>query len=409
MDLNYKIDKNAIILSMGWLLILIIPSFLMVLKITSSFSSGLVIVVIFIMTIIFICYGRLLFAIKMQKIFIYFICFLCFCFLQFLINTIERDLLFDDNKFFISIVGVVIVFFSSVSICYYLLDVSNSVFNKACKIIGVVLIFNAIISLFGFDVFHSGLSKPNFFFQEPSHFVLVAYSFIIYFSILLKSKWRILLLIFVIFWALYVQNATMLSVVLISIFISFRLNFLSIITLLLIFICGGCFLDFSNLSYFSDRLALSSDSNNLSVLVLVQGWENAIDTLTHISIFGVGLQQFGIVTILGTASYKIQSLIGFNLNLYDGGSLAPKIIGEFGVIGVFIVVIYIKYLIGIFLNLKRMQRVDIYYDNKILFAYSVILGSFIDFFIRGTGYFSPSIYMFIISMIYLNFIKKVRS
>ncbi|UKA07005.1 hypothetical protein [Photobacterium damselae] len=248
--------------------------------------------------------------------------------------------------------------------------------------------------------FNTGLAKPTFFYQEPSHFALVAAPFILYFTFTLKRKFCLLLLMFSAFWALYIQNATMLFIVLMASWVSLRVNFFYLILLLLSAVTLLIFSNPDGLAYFQERIILSSDSNNLSVLVLIQGWENALKTLQEFSIFGAGFQQFGVGTALGSASDKINQLIGFGLNLYDGGSLAPKIIGEFGILGILVIIYYCFIFISSVNKLKYLNKDS---DKILIFSYCSIISVFVEIFIRGAGYFTPSLFMFLISLFYLKF------
>ncbi|WP_318447942.1 hypothetical protein [Photobacterium leiognathi] len=406
MDLSYKINKKAIVFSLGWLFIIVMPSFLMVLKLTSSFSFGLILSSFLIFSILSIFKFNYLLTLKCSKIFLFLFFVLFYMLFQYLLNNLilQNFKIIDTGRFYAGIFGFSLTFICCVYIAYYLISVNDNVFYRASKIVGSFLIINSVFSLLKIDIFNTGLAKPTLFYQEPSHFALVVAPFVIYFSLILKRTYSLFLLVFVAFWALYIQNATMIIVFLIALWISLRIRLLNLIIGLTIFISLVALLEPSSLTYYKERIILSPDSDNLSVLVLLQGWENAILTLKDNSFFGAGFQQFGVGTALGSASDKIHELIGIYLNLYDGGSLAPKLIGEFGILGVGAVIYYCFIFI---LSVNKIKSIDRNSNRIIIFSYCSIIGVFIDFFIRGTGYFSPSVYMFIISMFYLKFKKSI--
>jgi hypothetical protein len=285
----------------------------------------------------------------------------------------------------------------ALSIAASLKMVSDEYFHKSCMMISIILFCNGLISLSQIDFFGTGLGKPSFIYLEPSHFALAVAPFISYYCLTATRVKGILMLLFVSGWAVYIQNMTMMLAVLIAYLLSTRKNLvLSLSALLLV---GGTlviFIDADKLSYFSDRLSLSGSSDNLSVLVLYQGWDNAIKTLTS-SWLGGGFQQFGITTLTGDISEKLYQLLGFDINQFDGGSTAPKVIGEFGLFGLIWLVVYLIAFFSLFRRI-RTQSIE---SKKDLFASTVIITSSLEFFVRGVGYFSPLLFMFAVSIFYL--------
>jgi hypothetical protein len=89
---------------------------------------------------------------------------------------------------------------------------------------------------------------------------------------------------------------------------------------------------------------------------------------------------------------KYKELIGKDVNLTDAGLTAPKIISEFGVLGILGLMVYLKQFRTILRRLKNTNHL------KIIFAYSIFLSFSIDLFIRGIGYFNPPFFLFITSL-----------
>lgn len=326
--------------------------------------------------------------------------FLCFVMAHFYLVSLYY---FDFNQVDIqrfSLSYLTLIFFM---VCALLIEtsmrrVSDDYFHQSCMVISLVLFFNAIISLSKIDVFSTGLAKPTFIYLEPSHFALVAAPFISYYCLTTTRLKGIAALLFVACWAGYIQNMTMLIAALLAFVLSTRRNLVvAVLALILLVVMLFMAIDLESISYFNDRLSFSSSSDNLSVLVLYQGWENAIKTLTQLSWFGGGFQQFGITTLTGEASTKLHQLLGFDINQFDGGSTAPKIVGEFGFFGIMALCIYLISLTVLFRKI-RTRRIK---SRKTLFASTVVMTSVLEFFVRGVGYFSPSLLMFAVSIFYL--------
>jgi len=281
---------------------------------------------------------------------------------------------------------------------------SPSLLNSVVKACLVVLVVNALISTSQIDFFSTGLNKPTFFFLEPSHFALAISPFLIYASFALSRVNATLLILFFGFWGLYIQNFTMIISVVMAFILSTRLNAV-ISSFVFVFAVGITVALWGPevFSYFTDRLVISGDTDNLSVLVLLQGWENAIRTLTEQSYLGGGFQQFGVTTVYGEISDKLLSMLGFNINQYDGGGTASKIVGEFGAFGI---VAIVAYLFGFFRSVSMLRKRQ-YASTVELFFSSVYVASFLEFFIRGVGYFSPLMYLFCVSIFYF-YIQKFK-
>ena len=56
---------------------------------------------------------------------------------------------------------------------------------------------------------------------------------------------------------------------------------------------------FGDIDYFVGRAVLSADSDNTSVLVLLQGWETARMSIERTHGWGAGFQQFGVTNFGG--------------------------------------------------------------------------------------------------------------
>lgn len=159
-----------------------------------------------------------------------------------------------------------------------------------------------------------------------------------------------------------------------------------------------------SLDYFFARLSLT-DSENLTALVFLQGLE-----LINVALgrgFGLGFQMLGSnLTPMLDVSEKIYQMTGRYMNLEDGGFLAAKLISEFGFVGFifagwyvfsFIKILFDSFfLCGVFSNYVS-------YDSRIknVMAASTFLGFFVEFFLRGYGYFSPTLFFMLAFLFFL--------
>ncbi len=404
---------QAILMFLSASMILFFPSLTMILLRQSSFTLGIVVASLCtsLFLSIYFCLHRTL-KFDQSVIFVLFTILSCYCFIVFHLFLVNQQLPMlievDAKRFFFSFVCLFIVVLSAFLIALYLKSISNAkLFFDVVNVCGVLLLLNGLISLTKIDFFSTGLSKPTFLFLEPSHFALVVTPFLIFFCLTLSRNKAILLLFVVASWAGHIQNLTLFFGVALAFAISSRQNLIFAALLFTLFI-GALItlLGIENLSYFTDRLVLSDDSDNLSVLVIFQGWQNAIETLTTQSYLGGGFQQFGITTVYGSVSDKLYALLGFSINQFDGGSTAPKLVGEFGVFGIAFLCVYLFFYVKFFLMLRNrnvsLSKVD-------MFFYAIFIASFLEFFIRGVGYFSPLMYLFIVSVFYFSVqISKVK-
>lgn len=160
-----------------------------------------------------------------------------------------------------------------------------------------------------------------------------------------------------------------------------------------------------DVEYFSSRLSFD-DTDNLTTLVWLQGWDLALNNFMSTTGLGLGFQMLGQDgTKLSDISYKASEIAGGFQNLDDGGFVAAKLVAEFGVVGLMLVAIYGVVFVRFLLVLGNKDMVIPFslsrrfhshaapmFLNAILFAFVV------EFLFRGFGYFSPSVF-FLLSAI----------
>lgn len=377
------------------LCIFILPSLMTVVAGATSFASGLVVSCV-IAIAISILSGRCWFGLGGVTLFSAFLFLSCLFFVHFLLIGMYSDLRGQDlYRLATSIIIVSFFSFSALVISSRIKKVSDCSFNSAISFTAIALLINGIAGTLKIDFFNTGLAKPTLAFQEPSHLIICAIPFIIYYYKIMQSKIkRAILISVVLFYGAYVQNLTTILAVLFVMCISSRKTILAAICTLIVVTLLYIIIPDENITYFTSRMNIN-DVNNISLLVLIQGWENAILTL-HIKPFGVGFQQFGIASEIGDATYTLRSIASQDLNVLDGGSTAPKIIGEFGVFGILFIIFYVFYIFSISRKLKRIND-----DKKLIFMYSCIMATFFDMFVRGAGYFTPTMFMGVVSVMYI--------
>jgi hypothetical protein len=260
------------------------------------------------------------------------------------------------------------------------------------------LVLNAIISLCGFKLFPYSTYKPVGIFSEPSHFALILAP-LLAFACGTKARNYRLALIFFFVWGLVIENLTTLVAVILSLLITvrFAISKNAFITIIVISVFTAVSVQVIDTDYFLSRLEISNESNNLSVLVLLQGWETSVEMIKMTGAWGVGFQQFGFIDVSGEIIEKIANLGEEGLNKLDGGSMAAKITGEFGVLGLAAIFMIVIQAFRAYLRLKSAKLNDCS-GGQILLSASLFT-YVIELFARGVGYFSPTGFLVLCALI----------
>ncbi|CAM6657869.1 hypothetical protein [Enterobacter intestinihominis] len=372
------------------------PSLLMVLFGASSFSSGLLVVCL-LFVFLFIVSSKRQIHIKsllMASVVFFLVAMIATHFLMVSL-FFGGGLSSDYGRMVSSLVMLSFMSLSSILVCSYIGNIKDEDFAKSLKMIAALLIANGIIGMLGLDVFNTGLIKPVLAFQEPSHFILCSIPFFIYFHKIAKTTTAkaLLILLFIVF-GLYVKNLIAIASVLFVVSISSKKTFVALMVISIVSATAYYLTPPEYMTYFADRINVNNTSN-MSLLVLIQGWENAILSFDK-NPFGEGFQQMGITTAIGDATQSLRLMAGADVNILDGGSTAPKIIAEFGVFGVLSLIAYMFIFIKIAYKLKSSAG-----DRRTIFMYSCFLATFFDLFVRGAGYFTPTMFMGVTSLMYI--------
>ena len=144
------------------------------------------------------------------------------------------------------------------------------------------------------------------------------------------------------------------------------------------------------------------DSVNLSMLSYQSGWERIYVNLKDYYGIGLGFQQLGFLGSPGEIMKTFGSIGAQGMNRFDGSFVASKFISEFGILAVMVLVAYLVYFARNAWWLREVSKnggetVDC---RKVFFLACFVMFS-IDLFIRGTGYFSSSGFLFIASLMWI--------
>ena len=245
--------------------------------------------------------------------------------------------------------------------------------------------------------------KDMILFTEPSHYALCFAPFLFYATYTSsKDRYAILYIMFGVGLALILESLTLLVSCSMIIFLCFGRRFLIFI---LMFAALAVVSTFVDLGYYTQRLNMSSDNENLSTLVFLSGWERAYLSFTDSYGFGLGFNQLGIVGPPGKLQLLIQNILhGPRLNVRDGGTLGSKLIAETGWLGLTLLIFYFFASINILKNVmfRRIQ------GSKDVFFCGVFLLFSIEVFVRGMGYFSILSFLFLSSMYWIHRTKILK-
>jgi hypothetical protein len=384
------------------------PSLVMVQFAVSSLAVGAVLSYILILSILLVFGIPVGFSKSPSKIFI------IYSLALFIHGSVVC--IFSANFDFYRFIGSYLVFslmYTSILVFKNLFDLNfftNYIINKTIISMFKLIVFFGVVAFFlniSPNIKYSQLNKGVFPFFEPSHFGLSVSPFLFYYinSNINKFSKAFFLFIFISF-LVVINNLTILVVTVFAIFFMLKgkkeyfLGFVLLFPTLILII-------FNNVDYYSSRM-IQNDSDNLSTLVWLQGWENALIMFKRTFGLGVGFQQFGIGGLSGNATEAISILRAGDenstLNQLDGGTLGAKIIGEFGLIGIIVVVYITKLCVLSIYRLKFDDRVK--FNSIQLFSLCIISSFLIEIFVRSMSYISNPMFFFLMALTILKCSKN---
>ncbi|MFM0505053.1 hypothetical protein [Paraburkholderia caffeinilytica] len=228
-------------------------------------------------------------------------------------------------------------------------------------------------------------SKSVFPFTEPSQLGITLAPILIFACVTSAGTRRLFYICSFFAFAVVLQNVTLIVTCLIATAVCIRLRYVLVLLALLI-----PMLLKADLGYYLDRLDFSDQNQNLSALVFVQGWQFIGEAWARTHGLGYGFQQLGTTESNSAAGQLIYALIGFDLNVFDGGFNFSKLVSEGGLLGLLLGVIYTIKAATALVFLRRVARGRRDADVLATFSASMIAGYLLEMFIRGQGYFSPA-------------------
>ena len=311
--------------------------------------------------------------------------------------------------------------------------INKNTFSKLSRIFFIIFI---ILSFFAWLDYFYHVPLFNFInyplsifpFVEPSHFALVYGMIGIPLIIDRSVKVNIFVIANFSFFSMNFPSITLTLFTLLTLvlFIMKDGNKFKKVLYISIFLLITLFFYQSNLdiSYFESRLGTGSfkseDVFNWTQMVYFQGWELMKVNLISTNFFGLGYQMLGSAqTVTGDITAIIYGLKGeFGKNITDGSFIMSKLVSEFGIIGIFITLIYIKFIFNFFLNLNK-KCLEIIIENdlikkelikKDIFCSIIILSYLINFIFRGINYFTPQAILLVAAIIFVTKNKeKIKS
>lgn len=291
------------------------------------------------------------------------------------------------------------------------IESGNLIFVLKLLCVGIVLI--GYMSIFFPVTFsnYSKFAKSIFPFSEPSHYAITVSGILLAAGFYLSFKQRVLLVVSVLFFAVIYPSTLLLLLVLIMLFSYYAHSVFKVLCAFIILGMVVVLVTYAgvDLSYYEDRLKLNQSTSNLTALVYLQGWNDAYRAFFSTNGLGLGFQNLGSLAP-GDIGEKIYQLSGIYKNREDGGFLAAKLIGEFGVFGLALLCLYVFSLFKAalynleFFKIYKMDRaVALHmFPAYSIFGSSLVVAFSIELFARGYGYFSPGVLLVMVAF----FLKK---
>lgn len=310
------------------------------------------------------------------------------------------------------LIALIFMFASAILFSSYISTLNPKIIFRSIRISLLFLIMLGWIDIlypinYGNYVY---FQKAVFPFTESSHYALFFGSLSVIFCSAAKRYEIFFILVNMLLLAIFHETVTLLAYLTIA-YITYIIRFSAYYNIIIMVFAYMLFQfteliigsTFSFLSFANERIFL--DMSNLSVLVYLQGWDISYLNLREFYFMGSGFQGMNYENIrVSELSYIIRSLNKSYefLNLEDGSFLASKLIVEFGIFGIFFIVFYLYYFFVALMGLFGETR-----DSSLRWC-GVMLAFFPEFFIRGVGYFSPSLFLILVLTIYWSpYFRKV--
>lgn len=297
-----------------------------------------------------------------------------------------------------SLILLALMLLGAFFIRFAIFDNNDQEITHATKYIFLIFLLIGVLAILDVRPIDSVTSfNPVFPFTEPSHYALTFVPFLLFVCTNRKIAARLLILL----------SALAIAYLLESLSLVVGVILVGLITLPIPYLAAGAaafavMVSALDITYFTDRLDLSYSSSNLSVLVYLQGWELASDSVARTSGWGIGFQQLGFGQINSPTSDVIRRLAGNDANLKDGGFTLAKVTSEFGVFGFVAMLLFGLMVLRSAWVLRAIALSRRTSSKSAILAMSVICGYSIEAFVRGIGYFSGSTMLLLSAVLYVS-------
>lgn len=261
----------------------------------------------------------------------------------------------------------------------------------------LIMLLVAIVGVFGIGpppVFGEMWRRPFFPFAEPAGFALPFCPFFIYACVEAGAKRRVLLLVFAAVGMAALHAATLALAIGLAAGVTLKKRGLILFGSLSVGVLAA-----TNLTYYTERLDFGSESENLSALVYVQGWQMLVEALENSNLLGLGFQQLGVQGTDVAAAQAIRAMRdGEDLNILDGGFVLAKLGAEFGVFGLLVALALLVRILRSILILRRVARRDVRLSSVEVLAHAIIATFMIHLLARSAGYFTGEVLMTLVAL-----------
>ena len=246
--------------------------------------------------------------------------------------------------------------------------------------------------------------KPVFPFSEPSMFALAFIPLAMNVCVVAKTSWRTAFLLLTLTCAALAQSLTLVVGCALVALASMRWRPLIFIGLLVGVIAAQL-----DLTYYAIRLDFSGEEPNFTTLVYVQGWEMILESLQRSSGLGIGFQQLGVHGTDVPAAQLLRTMRdGDDLNTLDGGFVFAKLASDFGVFGILAAVAYLFLALRSLVLLRSAACGKAPMIPALTFAHSCVLSYSVEFFVRGSGYFTGGSLLLMAALLLLQRFRHFR-
>jgi hypothetical protein len=317
--------------------------------------------------------------------------------------VIDHDPQFDFGRALLSLALIALIIFAIPATCDGIMALDDRL-SPIVKTICALFALIALLSLLQIQPATSSLgAKPTFPYTEPSFLGFSMPAVLIFTMVRSPTPIRMAVLVVFLVLGYLLSNFTIIAVCALAAVVTLPLSWFA--AGIAVILASLASLD---LTYYTDRLNFDwASSTNLSSLVYVQGWQMLQESISRTYAWGLGFQQLGIVYTNVPASFRINMVLGYDLNLQDGGFILSKVISEFGIVGMALVGAYLYVAIKAFFRLRSVSKGLSRYSSGEVFACSCVMGYFIELTIRGTNYFTGTFVLMLCGILYMTKRRRV--